>query len=324
MGQKVTGKTKLTRKTVIGWAAGIGLVSGVMGFLGIPGLFPAIFYATKIDITEISFCDPISNQACKDLLIGKTPEKSIIIANRLTFSDNVTLNKNSVILANEIDLGGNTVIGMDRLVLFTREARNGQFRVIRYADQVKGRAQIDGADGAPAGELIGIIGQFASSLRIEMAGLPGGNGLSGNNGPNGRNGRCDAFKYKGNRPGGNGQAGGNAGNGGNGGSIDIWYGLGPVSSSQVPVDGGQAGSPGVGGQGGKGGDGCVGPGGSQDRDSDGFNGPDGNSGIAGRAGKNNLVQIEMRELNEFAKILRQTSPNSFEGFRSSFQNLSEQ
>ena len=176
---------------------------------------------------------------------------------------------------------GNVVTGYERIVFFPREARNGTLSVMQKPVAQKDDSSIHGFDGNSGGEIVGSVAKFPSSLMVDLSGRSGGNGTSGDNGNDGRNGKCGAFSYKGNRPDGNGSAGRNAGNGGDGGSIDLWYAIGPVTPSQVPVTGGNPGVPGAGGQGGRGGDGCVGPGGSQGRDKDGLNGGDGKSGVNG-------------------------------------------
>lgn len=218
MAQKLT----FNRNAIISGIAGIGLVSGVMSFFGIPGVFPALIQTTAIDLSDVSFCDSLRNSACKGILLSEPPEETIIVADKVTFSTNMTLNPDTIILANEINLGGNEVTGTNRLVIFAREAGNGQLRVNLDPDDTKQSGELDGLNGISAGELIGVIGEFAPSLTIDMTGSPGRNGLSGKNGGNGKDGKCGGFgSYEGNRPGKDGQRGGNGGDGGNGGSIDV-------------------------------------------------------------------------------------------------------
>lgn len=310
-----------TKKRFLAIAGGLALISGVMGFFGIPGLFPSLVNLTAIELSDVQYCDTGIDTSCKDILIDEPPNHWLIKADRLTFSENVTLLPNTVILANEIDLGGNTIIGKERLIVYAREARNGTISVTLNVDPSQNKESIHGIDGTSGGELIGSIAKFPSSLTLDLTGRPGSDGRRGKNGKNGKNGECGAFSYEGNRPGGNGKAGGNAGSGGDGGSINLWFAIGPVTGQQIPVTGGSPGNPGAGGQGGKGGDGCTGLGGTQERDSDGLEGANGMKGTAGTDGKNNLVERNLSQLYKFSSNINESPKEDFESYRRLAQYL---
>lgn len=286
-----------------------------MAFFGLPGLIPAISDWMKPELDDVVFCPVNDSERCGDVLLQQTPSDEVMTANRLTLGANLDLAAGTVIIANEIDLGGRTLRAHDRLIVIAREARNGTMQVTSLPPK-RDRNERDGADGISGGTMMAVFGAVASTLQFNLSGSDGLDGLVGEPSSDGRDGRCDGFgRYRGAHAGGDGSGGGNGGHGGDGGSIDLWFGVGPVTNGQISVSAGRMGRGGDGGRPGRGGAGCTGLGGSQENENDGHPGGAGSNGRSGNAGVSNVMGANLPALIRFSRGIAKSPPTDFEEAR---------
>lgn len=297
---------------VLGGLVGL---AGLMGFFGIPGVIPAVSELLKPTIEDVVYCNVRDQQRCSDVELRNTPSVAVLTANRLTLGDDITLPAGTVIIANEIDLGGRVLRAESPLGLFAREIRNGRVRVTT-PPLTRSIGPIDGSDGANGGVVLSAFGTVASTLRFELGGGDGTTGGQGPAGADGRNGRCDGFgRYRGAHAGGDGGNGGSGGNAGNGGTIDLLFGMGLVSGDQLITTAGSPGAGGSGGRQGRGGRGCTGLGGSQANANDGRLGATGAQGSAGSIGTSNVVGPNLAQVISLSASIVDTPPKNFEDAR---------
>jgi len=246
------------KKKTVAIFSGLALASGVMAFIGIPGLYQIYMNTTAVNLEDISVC---GSAECSTLELNTDNLDSFIRADEVTLSSDIELKPKTVIFANSIDLGGNTLIGNDELIVISQEILNGKIKVRRsVADSP------EPLSGSSGGLLYISSGKLHQSAILDVSGDDGVDGVNGRNGAAGRRGRCDGFgKWRRAKSGGNGTPGGAGGDGGDAGEIFLVVSDALPLQSQINVAEGMGGNGGSGGQGGAGGRGCSGLGGSQSK-----------------------------------------------------------
>jgi hypothetical protein len=257
--------------------------------------------------------------------------QGLFIANRLYLPDNVRLTGDTVILANEVRFGGNSVNikgphAIHFFVVNAMETANGGGPVL-IDTSGRGRREVEAKAGKQktSSRLIGKTNESYSfseesshSIQDESGqpgadGANGQNGISGShgsNGSNGRNGTCHGGLNGGNGSNGvNGTWGSNAGdglaggNGENGGSITL--NVTDMNAIYTVIsrggNGGNGGNGGIGGNGGNGGNGgkgascdcsSLGVGGNGGGGGDGgYGGDGGDGGNGGNGGEGGQISI---------------------------------
>ncbi len=304
--------TKQRVGTILG---GLVFLSGLMAFFGIPGVIPAVSEFLKPKLEDVVYCNVGDQERCGDVHLDDVPKTTVLTANRLTLGDDIRLPAGTVIIANEIELGGRVLNADSHLALFAREIRNGRIRV-SMSPSTRPIGPIDGGDGANGGVVLAAFGTFASTLRFELGGGDGASGGQGPAGTDGRDGNCGGFgAYRGAHAGGDGGNGGSGGNAGDGGTIDLLFGEGLVSGDQLIVAAGSPGGGGAGGRQGRGGTGCTGLGGSQENKSDGRPGATGKQGSTGAIGTKNVVGPDLAAVIRLSAVIVDTPPANFEDAR---------
>jgi hypothetical protein len=290
-------------------------LAGLMGFFGIPGVIPAVSELLRPKLADVVYCNVRDQERCGDVLLNNASSAAVLTANRLTLGDDITLPAGTVIIANEIDLGGRVLRADSPLALFAREIRNGRIRVTT-PPTTRSIGPIDGGDGVNGGVVLSAFGTVASTIRFELGGGDGTPGGPGTAGADGRDGRCDGFgRYRGAHAGGDGGNGGSGGNAGNGGTIDLLFGMGLVSGDQLITAAGSPGAGGTGGRQGQGGGGCTGLGGSQENENDGRPGATGAQGNAGSVGTSNVLGPNLAQVIRLLATIVDTPPANFEDAR---------
>lgn len=212
-----------------------------------------------------------------------------IIANQIIITNNTpSLERGTVLIANEIQFSSKSILSGVDLTVITVKIVGGKIS----------------SSGIKAGESASNLLLVASKIEgtiVEANGANGENGVNGNTGSNGsrgsngRSGNCNGFGAW--QPaqaggtganGGNGTDGGDGQNGGNGGNILLLVenvpALLPVATGGKGGKGGLGGVAGQGGPGGQGGSGCTGLGGSQPTKANGTRGLNGRPGRSGKDG----------------------------------------
>ena len=308
----------------------IGVIATIMAFFGIPGVIPLVTSLFRPDLEDIRFCDAKGGKECPDILITEKPDRSLIIANRIDFTKSVQLQPNTVILANEINLGGHQIFGEAGLVIFSRVVENGRITVKRK-DRAEGATNSQNVrHGASGGDLYAVIGKIPNSVVFDVSGDDGKAGSNGEPGKDGRNADCinprekcinaedfdvmecinEFFKeveeLESPKRGGKGQKGGDGGDGGDGGLIQIRFATGAISQQNALISGGEGGDGGQGGPGGRGGYGCqlampdapIGP-----------DGVDGSHGDNGKRGASELTELYLKDMVKFSRRTRNKPKN---------------
>ncbi len=304
----------MTKKRIVALLGGLVFLSGLMTFFGIPGVIPAISGLLKPKLEDVVFCRVKDQDRCGDVLLSKAPSAAVVTANRLTLGDDITLPTGTVIIANEIDLGGRVLRADSPLAIFAREIRNGQVRVTTPPPS-RSIGPKDGGDGVNGGVVLSAFGTVSSTIRFELGGGDGTPGSQGPAGADGRDGRCGAGSYRGAHTGGDGGNGGAGGNAGSGGAIDLLFGVGLVSRDQLATAAGSPGAGGAGGSQGRGGGGCTGLGGSQENENDGRPGATGAQGSAGSSGTSNVIGPNLAAAIRLSAAIIEAPPKSFDDAR---------
>ena len=290
------------KKKTIALLSGIALAGGVMGFFGIPNITQLFQNINSVTLNKIIVCP---KDRCKNYALDESNIKNVIFADSLILNTSTQLPPASIIIANDIDLLGNTLRGSGELFIITKEIRNGN---IAIAEDTEGNS--DGLNGNNGGKLYISSGNIQSSLLIDVSGTSGLNGSAGTNGSSGRRGRCDGFgKWRRAKAGANGGPGVKGGNGGSGGEVYLLLANAAPNLSQIDVAGGLPGIGGKGGKGGNGGRGCSGLGGTQTNASQGRNGPSGEQGASGNDGKVNTQKVELKTLKSIYERNFLSDPN---------------
>ena len=118
-------------KVIASVIAIIGVIATLMAFFGVPGVIPLASLLVRPELEDIRFCDTKGGEERPNIPISEKPNRSLIIANRIDFKNSVQLQPNTVICANEINLGGHQIFGETDLVIFSRLVENGTITVKR-------------------------------------------------------------------------------------------------------------------------------------------------------------------------------------------------
>lgn len=304
------------------WMALFGAVATVMAILGIPGLLPLIERILEPELADVVFCEA-EGAGCSDMLLDEDPAGNLITANRLTLARDMAVPPGTVIVANEIDLGGRTLTASSDIAIFAREARNGTVRVIDFTDELAGDGHSEQLAGLPGGRFTGVFGAARSSLVVDASGEAGTTGKAGSRGGDGQDGECGPFDFEGNDPGEDGEAGSDGGRGGDAGSIRLVAKQTSADPTVYRTLGGVGGAGGQGGAGGRGGDGCVGLGGTQERDVDGRSGQAGSKGDPGLSGARSISSVSLRQLIRFSRKVQHDHPTSLHEARALLDDIGE-
>lgn len=260
-------------KWIGGTVAVIGLISGLMAIFGVGPI--SQFFKLKLDDVEFMNKGPVCAIESADDLLLPNPK----FCDQIILKNDVKIDDELIIVANEIDLGGYRLRSDSRITIFARTIRNGEVNGDGDNGSNNGTAGANGSSGTNAAQIDLIVGELID-VRVSANGGDGGDGVNGSRGSNGRNGRCGAGSYRGAQRGGTGGSGGDAGRGGGAGDINIHIFSASSSNLLKTVSSsGENGLPGNGGPGGKGGKGCTGLGGSQRNERNGDPGPMGNFAI---------------------------------------------
>lgn len=217
------------------------------------------------------------------------------------------LESGSILIANKIQFSNNSKLIGNDITVVSEKIVNG----------------IISSSGINLGDNAGDIFVVASSIEgtvIEANGVNGANGangkagINGARGANGRNGKCDGFGgWRSAHAGGNGGNGGNGTDGGDGqkggdgGNILLLAEkiptLKPVALGGKGGQGGDGGAAGQGGPGGQGGSGCTGLGGSQSTKANGTQGANGNPGSRGNDGNDGASLNPLIKTISFASVI---------------------
>lgn len=290
------------KKKFIGAA---GLIATIMAILGVRGLIPILSDAWETQVDDVTFCfaDDCPDISISQQFLDDYPPGDIVIqGDKVTLSEPLFFPGRLLIVANEVELNGETHNGVDSVVILTRKLSSG-------------RIFVNGKASAPGGTITVVAAELGRVVEFQAKGGNGPPGVKGAAGLDGADGRCEGFgAWKPAQPGGGGGTGGRGGDAGTGGSILIITNESSdhqIANGAIDVAAGAPGDGGEGGRAGRGGRGCVGLGGSQTNALSGEAGMSGKNGKVAAEGSRDILAVNLADLRGLGQSVSARNDLSF-------------